>query len=275
MTVFLCTACGTSYDSAGTPARCPICEDERQYVPAEGQSWTTPQRFAEVHRNAWQAHEPGLLSLQTVPAFAINQRAFVLSTSEGNILWDCVALLDAATEALVRGLGGLAGIAISHPHYYTTMQDWAAAFGAPVHLHAADRDWVMRPSSAIRFWEGDRLEIAAGVTLLRLGGHFPGATVLHWAGTADGVGALLAGDTLQVTPGARHVSFMYSYPNDLPLPALAIRQIAAALAPWRYDRIYGAFAGQNVPRGGPAMVAASAATYIRCLEGPVAEPPVS
>ena len=123
------------------------------------------------------------------------------------------------------------------------MQDWAAAFDAPVHLHAADRDWVVRPDPAIRFWDGDALELLPGVTLLRLGGHFAGGTVLHWA---EGEGVLLAGDILQVTPGGDRVSFLWSYPNMMPLPAASIRRIVARLAPWRYGRIYGAFAGQEV-----------------------------
>ncbi len=268
MSIFVCTACGTSYPGAPRPpGRCPICEDERQFVPVAGQSWTALDALAEGHRNTWHRHEPGLLSVQTVPGFAINQRAFLLLTPQGNVLWDCIALLDPATEALVHGLGGLAAIAISHPHYYTTMQDWAAAFEAPVHLHAADRAWVMRAAPSIRFWEGDTLEVGPAVTLIRAGGHFPGGTVLHWAGTADGAGALLAGDIVQVAPGARRVSFMWSYPNMMPLPAAEVRQVAARLAPWRYDRIYGAFTGQEVAHGGPAIVVRSAARYVELLEG--------
>ncbi len=267
MTVSICSACGTSYPEAPRPPeRCPICEDERQYVPAQGQSWLSSGALAEGHRNAWRRHEHGLLSLQTVPAFAINQRAFVVQTPEGNVLWDCIALLDPATEELVRGLGGLSAIAISHPHYYTTMQDWAAAFDAPVHLHAADRDWVMRPASAIRFWDGDSLHLAPGLTLVRAGGHFAGGTVLHWSGTQDGAGALLAGDIVQVTPGARRVSFMWSYPNMMPLPAAEVRAVAARLAPLAYERIYGAFVGQEATRDGPAIVARSAARYVEILE---------
>jgi hypothetical protein len=267
MTVFLCTACGTSYpDAPRPPEHCPICEDERQFVPASGQSWITRNALGDAHRNAWHHHEPGLLSLQTVPAFAINQRAFLLRTPTGNVLWDCIALLDPATEELVRGLGGLSAIAISHPHYYTTMQDWAAAFEAPVYLHASDRDWVMRPTPFVRFWQGETLDVLPAVTLIRAGGHFPGGTVLHWAGTADGAGALLAGDIVQVTPGARRVSFMWSYPNMMPLPAAEVRRVAERLAPWSYDRIYGAFAGQEVPRDGPAIVARSAARYAEILE---------
>jgi hypothetical protein len=265
MTIFLCAACGTSFPPAAAPPdRCPICADERQYLPRGGQAWTTREALAASHRNAWARLEPGLLSLQPVPAFAINQRALLVATPAGNLLWDCVGLLDGATEALVGALGGLAGIAISHPHYYTVMQDWAAAFDAPVWLHAADREWVMRPDPAIRFWEGDALEIAPGATLLRLGGHFAGGTVMHWA---EGAGVLLAGDILQVTPGAHRVSFMWSYPNMLPLPAAAIRRIAERLAPWRYARIYGAFAGQDVRADAEGIVARSAARYIGLLEG--------
>jgi hypothetical protein len=268
MAVFLCTACGTSYpDAPRPPEHCPICEDERQFVPASGQSWMTCTALRDAHRNAWRSHEPGLLSLQTVPAFAINQRAFLLRTPVGNVLWDCIALLDPATEELVRGRGGLSAIAISHPHYYATMQDWAAAFGAPVHLHAADRGWVMRPTPCVRFWEGETLDVLPTVTLIRAGGHFPGGTVLHWAGTADGAGALLAGDIVQVTPGARRVSFMWSYPNMMPLPATEVRRVAQRLAPWSYDRIYGAFAGQEVARDGQAIVARSAVRYAEILEG--------
>jgi glyoxylase-like metal-dependent hydrolase (beta-lactamase superfamily II) len=268
MTIFLCMACGTSYPAAeGPPDRCAICEDERQYVPATGQAWISREALAETHRNAWTQPEPGLLSLQTVPAFAINQRAFLVMTPAGNVLWDCIALLDPATEALVRGLGGLAAIAISHPHYYTVMQDWAAAFEAPIHLHAPDEDWVMRPSRSLRVWDGPTLALLPGVTLVHVGGHFPGSTVLHWAAGAEGAGVLLSGDTLQVTPGGRRVSFMWSYPNLMPLPAAAVRRIAEVLAPWPYDRIYGAFSGQDLLRGGPAIVARSAARYAEVLEG--------
>jgi hypothetical protein len=52
--------------------------------------------------------------------------------------------------------------------------------------------------------------------------HFDGGTVPHWAGGAAGRGALLAGDTIQVVPDRKHVSFMYSYPKYIPLPASAV-----------------------------------------------------
>ncbi len=268
MATFICTACGTSYPPAeAPPARCLICDDERQFVPASGQSWTSGDALAEAHRNAWRRHEPGLLSVQTVPAFAINQRAFLLRTPGGNVLWDCIALLDPATEELVHALGGLHAIAISHPHYYTAMQDWAAAFQAPVHLHAADRDWIMRPAPEIRLWDGESLAIAPGATLIRLGGHFPGGTVLHWADTEDGAGALLSGDIVQVAADTRRVSFLWSYPNMMPLPAREVLRIGEALAPWRFDRIYGAFLGKEVLRDAKEVVARSIGRYVELVNG--------
>ena len=119
---------------------------------------------------------------------------------------------------LIRGIGGISAIAISHPHYYSSMIEWSRAFDCPVFLHAADRQWVMRPDPAIEFWEGETKEIGQGLTLIRCGGHFEGGTVLHWPGGADGKGVILSGDILQVVEDRRWVSFMYSYPNLIPLP---------------------------------------------------------
>lgn len=268
MTLWLCDACGTSFPPAERPPeRCPICEDARQFVPPRGQRWTTAAALAADHANAWRQLEPGLIQIETTPRFAIGQRALLLRTPDGNVLWDCLALLDAATIELVRALGGLRAIAISHPHYYTTCQDWARAFGCPVHLHAADREWLQRSDPAVQFWEGETLVLGDGVTLVRLGGHFPGGTVLHWAGGAAGAGTVLSGDILQVTPGADRVSFMWSYPNLRPLSVATVRRIAATIGEWRFARIYGAFSGREVMGEGEAVVARSAADYCALLEG--------
>ena len=271
MPIHICCACGTSYPDAPTPpSRCPICEDERQFVPRGGQVWTTPEQLAGGHVNAWRRLETDLFEIHTHPGFGIGQRALLLlllRTSGGNILWDCISLLDDATEALIRGWGGLRAIAISHPHYYTCMQDWARSFDCPVYLHAADANWVMRPDPAIRHWDGETLEIAQGVTLLRLGGHFPGGSVLHWAGGADARGALLSGDIVQVAADLSRVSFLWSYPNMMPLAAATVRRIADTLAAWEFERIYGAFPKRQVTAGGARAVARSAARYIELLEG--------
>jgi hypothetical protein len=268
MPVHICKTCGTSFPEAPTPpADCPICEDERQFVPRRRQLWTTPQALAEDHVNGWDRLEPDLFQIQTHPTFGIGQRALLVRTPQGNILWDCVSLIDDATVELIRGLGGLKAIAISHPHYYSCMQDWARIFDCPVYLHAADADWVMRPDPAIRHWDGEILEIAHGVTLLRLGGHFAGGSVLHWADGAARRGALLSGDIVQVAADLNRVSFLWSYPNMMPLAGATVRRIANTLAPWGFERIYGAFPGRQVTAGGAQAVQRSAARYIELLEG--------
>jgi hypothetical protein len=268
MPIHLCNTCGTSYpDTPQPPSACPICEDERQFVPSGGQAWTTPPRLAAGHANAWRILEKDLFEIHTQPAFAIGQRALLLRTPHGNVLWDCITLLDEATVALVRALGGLHAIAISHPHYYSSMQDWAHAFDCPIHLHAADAEWVMRSDPAICHWHGETFEIAQGINLLRLGGHFPGGTVLHWPGGAKGRGALLSGDIVQVAADLSRVSFLWSYPNMMPLAAGSVRRIADTLAPWRFERIYGAFPGRQVVADGAGIVQRSAARYIELLEG--------
>ena len=262
---FICTTCGTQYaDSPEPPAHCTICEDERQYVGLEGQTWTTIDELRRDHHNRVQEEEQDLISIVTEPKFAIGERAFVLRTGEGNLLWDSISLIDDATIASIRRLGGLRAIAISHPHYYTTMVEWSRAFGGiPMYLHQADHEWVMRPDDAVKFWDGETKPLFGGLTLINAGGHFAGGTVLHWPGR----GALLSGDIIQVVPDRRWVSFMYSYPNYIPLGRKAVERIVSTVEPFAFDRIYGAFPAMTVAAEGKAVVRRSAERYIAFLNG--------
>jgi glyoxylase-like metal-dependent hydrolase (beta-lactamase superfamily II) len=272
----ICATCGTQFDrAAAPPPRCPICDDSRQYVPPSGQQWTTLEKLRRSHRNSFRRLEPGLLGIGMTPEFAIGQRALLVQAPGGNVLWDCVALVDQATVDLLAGLGGVAAIAISHPHYYTTMVEWSEAFGnAPIYLHEADRRWVQRPSPAIEFWPGERRDLGGGLTLVRCGGHFAGGAVLHWAAGAGGRGALLTGDILQVTMDRRFVTFMRSYPNMWPLSRAAVERIAVAVEPFQYDRIYGAWWDRHIEEDAQAAVARSVERYLIALtlEDPEAGP---
>jgi hypothetical protein len=265
---FLCTTCGTQYaESPSPPDACPICNDPRQYIKSSGQQWTTHDQLRKTHKNTLRHEEPGLVSLGIEPHFAIGQRAFFVRSAGGNVLWDCLPLIDPALAEAIGALGGITAIAISHPHYYSSMVEWSRALGGvPIYLHAADRQWVMRPDAAIVFWDSEMQSLGAGLTLIRCGGHFAGGTVLHWAGGADGRGVLLSGDILQVVPDRRHVSFMYSYPNYIPLGGAAVRRIVAAVEPFAYDRIYGAFWDMTIATDGKAAVARSAARYVQAIE---------
>jgi glyoxylase-like metal-dependent hydrolase (beta-lactamase superfamily II) len=146
------------------------------------------------------------------------------------------------------------------------MVEWAHTFDCPIHLHTADRQWVMRPDAAIEFWDGENKQIGEGLTLIRCGGHFDGGAVLHWPDGADGKGVIMSGDILQVVQDRRWVSFMYSYPNLIPLPALTVRRIVAAVEPFNFDRIYGAWWGKVVFTDAKAAVARSGERYIRAIQ---------
>ena len=265
--LYVCATCGVQFaPSDGPPARCPVCEDERQYVGWGGQTWTTLDELRSTHRNQ-PREDAGLLGIGTQPSFAIAQRALLVQSPGGNLLWDCITLLDDATAEAVRAAGGLRAVAISHPHYYSSMVEWSRAFDAPVLLHEADRQWVMRTDPGLQFWSGETRQLWDGMTLIRAGGHFAGGTVLHWPAGAEGRGALLAGDILQVAQDRRWVSFMYSFPNYVPLSAAKVDRVVGAVEPFEFDRIYGAWWDRNVLTDAKAAVHRSAERYKRHVGG--------
>ncbi|MDQ3625323.1 MAG: MBL fold metallo-hydrolase [Verrucomicrobiota bacterium] len=263
---FICVTCGVQYAATdGPPRECPVCLDERQYVGLDGQQWTT---LNEMRRGSWanalREQESNLVGIGTEPKFAIGQRALLVRAPGGNILWDCTSFVDEATIRAVRELGGIAAIAISHPHYYSSMIEWSRAFDhAPIHLHEADRQWVQRPDPSIHFWRGETKALAEGLTLIHTAGHFDGFQVLHWRDGAEGRGVVLSGDQPQVAADRRWVSFMWSYPNFIPLSAPEVRRIVTALEPWPFERLYGAFWPSMVAADAKGAVRRSADRYIR------------
>lgn len=267
-TPWICETCGVQHAPSPTaPESCPVCEDDRQYVGPGGQRWTNMAELARHHGNEIREKEEGRLwGIGTEPSFGIGQRALLVRTPRGNLLWDCLSIVDGTTVQRIEELGGVAAIAISHPHYYGAMVEWSRAFGgAPIYLHAADQAWVMRPHDTIVHWEGDIFEIEPGLTLIRTGGHFEGCQCLHWADGASGRGALLSGDQPTVCWDRRHLSFMYSYPNFIPLGPAAVRHTVDVLEPFAFDRIYGAWWGRVIPEGAKDALRRSAARYLTAI----------
>jgi len=99
------------------------CEDERQFVRYGGQEWTTLKRLAADHHSRLEEEAPRLLGIGTEPAFAIGQRALLLQSDGGNLFWVASRFSTGQTAAELNARGGIRAIAISHPHYYTTMVD--------------------------------------------------------------------------------------------------------------------------------------------------------
>ena len=266
MPFWTCEQCGAQFpDSAAPPQSCPICEDERQYVNWKGQAWLTREELAKRHKLVWR-DDLGIVGIGVEPGFAIGQRALLVPGPDGVVMWDCVPLVTGEAVDHVKSLGGLKAIAISHPHYYGAVADWSEVFGGvPVYLHGDDRQWVTRPHPAIVPWPGESLRISDDVLLVRTGGHFSGGTIMHWRAGAGGRGALLTGDVAMVAMDRRSLSFMYSFPNYIPMNAASVRRIAGAVEPLAFDRIYGAWWGRNIEAGAKAAFDASVRRYLAAI----------
>jgi glyoxylase-like metal-dependent hydrolase (beta-lactamase superfamily II) len=258
----ICRTCGVQYD--GPRVDCPICLDERQYLNWDGQQWTSLAELrAGGHRGRIEEEGPGVIGVGAVPAVGVGQRALLIRSRSGNVLWDCVGYLDDDIAAEIGALGGISAIAVSHPHFYGAMMEWGRTFDAPVYVHAADRDWVGRAGDRIEYWTGDTLQIGPDLTLIHAGTHFAGGTVLHWSDDPDGRGALFSGDIFMVVMDRRWVSFMYSVPNFIPERPRTIRRALALIEPYGFERIYGAFWGRVLATDGAAAVRRSAERYLR------------
>jgi hypothetical protein len=264
---WICRTCGVQYpDTEQAPGGCPVCQDERQYVGWGGQQWTTMTELGAERAVVVREEEPDLFGVGVEPSFAIGQRALLVRTPHGNVLWDCVSLLDEAGRARIAELGGIAAICMSHPHFYGVNVEYADAFGAKIYIPRADQQWVQRPSPRIELFD-DEAEPVPGVTLARIGGHFDGAAVLHWPAGSDGKGALLTGDTITVVPDRDWVSFMWSYPNLIPLDEDTVLDIARRTERFAFDRVYGGWWGRVVVAEGPAAIRRSAERYVARMHG--------
>lgn len=263
---FICETCGVeTADAPEAPAECAICSDERQYVGPSGQRWTTMEAILEEHSVAIE-DDAGLLALRIRPPFAIDQRALLIPTDRGNILWECISAVSEEAVAELERRGGVSLIVISHPHFYSAMASWSDALGgAPVLLHESDRQWIQGRPADLQFWNGDVHVLSPDVTLIRSGGHFAGSTMLHWKGGPRAGGALFAGDTPQVTADRRHLGFMYSYPNYIPMHPDEVRAIQRRLAPYRFEDVFGYSYGRNIRGAAHRALDKSVARYLRAV----------
>ncbi|ELQ36092.1 hypothetical protein MCOR27_008295 [Pyricularia oryzae] len=213
-----------------------------------------------------------MISIVTKPIFAMGQRAILVHTPAGNILWDCITLLDDDTVERIRALGGLAAIVISHPHFYTAHAEWAAAFGCPVFLAAEDRKWVALEIPLHVFLGNSKTDqimrrsheiiiegVRSGFIAVKLGGHFPGSMVGHFNGrllisdtlltTPAGLGgweADAAGIARSRPPGINTFAFMWSGPNSIPLSVEDISRIWEVLKRYEFKSTHGAFLGEDI-----------------------------
>jgi hypothetical protein len=242
----ICTACGTHYLFQDRPLEvCPICNDDRQFIPEKGQSWISNNELLQSYSVVANKLHDQLYELKTTPTFGIGQRALLLLAPGGNLLWDCIGLLNEQTIAFIKSKGGLRAIAFSHPHYYSNMNEWAEVFNCPIYIHQNDEAWVFNRGNRVQLWEGVEKELWDGVKIINTGGHFPGSCILSVPFLSP-EGSLFLGDTFAVSPNKKHISAMYSYPNRVPLPLAEMQRLRKQMSTVEFDTVYGYAEFQNI-----------------------------
>ncbi|SEW07017.1 hypothetical protein SAMN05428988_1761 [Chitinophaga sp. YR573] len=255
----ICTTCGTQYPQ--TPERCNICNDDRQYINVNGQSWISFDELRDRHEMTITQVCDKLYSLQMDPGFALSNRALLVQSASGNILWDCVPLLNDKTIAFINSIGGLKAIAFSHPHYYSTMNEWAAAFNCPIYIHENDKPFIEYFTASIHLWNNENLHLWDGISIIHTGGHFPGSCVLK-VPFLSAQGTILCGDSIYISPSKRHTAVMYSYPNQILLSKSEFSDFYKRTAGLSFDTMYGAFKNQDLEGNAMQVFTSSMQRYI-------------
>lgn len=258
----ICTACGTQLPIGYIPTdNCPICKDDRQYIPEMGQSWTNLETLANNYSVIAKKIKDNLYELKMTPSFAIGQRALLVLAPGGNILWDCISLLNEPTIELIKSKGGLKAIAFSHPHYYTTMNAWAEVFDCPIYIHESDENWIFNRGNHVELWKGTEKELWDNMKLINIGGHFPGSSILHIPFLSP-AGTVLCGDTFYISPSKKHMAVMYSYPNRIPLPVKEVKRIRQQMMELEFDTLHGFYDYQNIYSNAKEILETSMARYL-------------
>ncbi len=258
----ICTACGTQFPlNSNTLEFCPICSDDRQYVPESGQTWTNLTDLSNNYSVVIRKMNDSLYELEMTPSFAIGQRALLVLALGGNILWDCIPLFNESTIEFIKSKGGLKAIAFSHPHFYSTMNEWAEIFDCPIYIHQNDKPWIVNKGNRVNLWSGIEKELWDGIRLINIGGHFPGSSILHipflWS-----EGIVLCGDTFVISPSKTHTAVMYSYPNRIPLPLHEIQRIKEQMHLLQFDTIHGWNDSQSIYSDAKLILESSLAKYV-------------
>jgi hypothetical protein len=178
------------------------------------------------------------------------------------VLWDCISLLDQQTIEFIQTNGGLAAIAFSHPHFYTTMNEWASVFDCPVYIHHRDEEFVSYKTDAIRFWEGNSLVLWDDISIVHTGRHFPGSCMLSVKRLSSG-GTILCGDSPYISRSRRHTAVMFGCPNQLMLPKADFHVFYNKVISLKFDTLHGAsFDGQSLVGNAYPIFLASMEQYI-------------
>ncbi|EPQ52683.1 hypothetical protein GLOTRDRAFT_46948 [Gloeophyllum trabeum ATCC 11539] len=286
----ICATCAAQYTASslrpyrigeeGTGDGCPICLDERQYVAPTGQAWTSWRELDGKHATRLEpdGRDPRIVRILTEPkAGAIGQTPFIIPSLDGSLIWDCSPYLSPSGVESILSLTSsskpLLGMAISHPHFFCSSVTWARKLGCKVYICATDKEWFMRKDSFVDEYYRKNVGIPLTVECIFSPGHFPGSCVLHWDRSMEQsesslpqTGVIFCSDTCKIAVDRRRMTFMWSYPNYIPLPPKDVQKIWQSLRPFQFGDIYSAWPGEIAFGNGKEKVLNSARRFIE-MEG--------
>lgn len=257
----VCFTCGTKYPKDYKGDTCFICQDDRQYVPLEGQKWTSTRQLKGKYSIKITQLKPKLFEFIVEPSFAIGQRALFVISESGNFMWDCIPLIDDQLIQFIKEKGGIRAIGISHPHYYSNMAEWCKTFRCRVYLSKVDKKYVVNPFSKIIYWDNDEIKLWDDIKIIKISGHFPGSSILFVPFLSD-KGTVFCSDTFYLSPNLKHFSIMYSYPNRIPLPIKEVQNIQKLIEELDFDEVYGFWSHQNLTQKPKESLLKSLSNYV-------------
>ena len=191
---YACSNCGhwQIWFDHEPPLSCPICTDTRNALPPDGWDFKD-EAFARGHfENHWQEMMPGLWGFWATPKFGLGATGWLIVRDDGNVAFEACPYYQPDAIAKIRELGGINVLAASHPHGYGALWQLQREFEPTLTVHKDD----IRYTKAFRVtWPADdEHELAPGLTLHHVGGHYEGHSVL-WD---EAHAALFCGDSLKI-----------------------------------------------------------------------------
>ena len=195
LTHLSCTHCGFWHTwfarQSPTTLNCVLCSDVRNALPTDGWDYADAERVARGVRTRWKEFTPGIWGFWCEPRYGLAGTGWLILRDDGNVGFEGAPFYhDDALEQVER-LGGLRTLGASHPHGYGALWQLQERFGPELVIHRED----VRYTKAFRVTTvaDDEHEIAPGLTLHHVAGHYEGQCILF----DERHQALFAGDSLK------------------------------------------------------------------------------
>ncbi len=230
-----CAHCGF-WQRHFKPSACPVCEDTRNDLPADGWHFLTQADVAARLTGSWRALPRNMVAFTTSPGFGLNGTGWLLLHPEGNIAFEAAPYYTPPMIDEIRRLGGIRFLAASHCHGYGALWQLQDAFEPEV-LAIQKDDLRMTKAFRVTWPYDETMTLPTGQVLHHLGGHYEGQAALHDAARR----ILFCGDAFKVDQDAAGNSLAVSshkaFHKDIPLSPNEVRRYRDVIAPLDFDTI--------------------------------------